>query len=74
MLRWRAQEVAELLGLTVASVTSALQRARATLAAVEARGPSEPLDEAQRQQLAGYVEAFERADIESLVALLRVAV
>jgi RNA polymerase sigma-70 factor (ECF subfamily) len=72
VLRWRAQEVADLLGSTVASVTSALQRARATLAATDA-APGEPLDEAQRQQLAGYVQAFEHADLEGLVSLLRVA-
>ena len=72
VLRWRADEVADLLGTTVASVNSALQRARATLAT---EAPSEadvldPLDEAQRALLARYVDAFERYDMGSLTALL----
>jgi RNA polymerase sigma-70 factor (ECF subfamily) len=73
VLRWRAEEVAELLETTVASVNSALQRARATLAttrAVEARA-SEPSDAAQQALLARYVDAFERYDMDSLTALLR---
>src|SRR5918995_1902433 len=71
VLRWRASEVAELLDTSVASVNSALQRARATLAASHLSGePLQPDDEAQRALLARYVEAFERFDIESLVSLL----
>jgi RNA polymerase sigma-70 factor, ECF subfamily len=68
VLRWKADEVAELLGTTVASVNSALQRARSTLAAGEAVGETAPrLDEAQRALLARYVDAFERYDLASLI-------
>jgi RNA polymerase sigma-70 factor (ECF subfamily) len=72
VLRWKADEVAELLDSTVASVNSALQRARATLAASRATGTerSEPMDDAQRALLARYVDAFERYDMDSLTALL----
>jgi RNA polymerase sigma-70 factor (ECF subfamily) len=72
VLRWKASEVAELLDTSVASVNSALQRARATLAAsdVAAVDPSPPLDEAQRELLARYVDAFQRYDIEALTSLL----
>jgi RNA polymerase sigma-70 factor (ECF subfamily) len=72
VLRWRADEVAELLGSTVASVNSALQRARSTLASRDLTSdrPSEPMDDAQRALLARYVDAFERYDMDSLTALL----
>ena len=69
-LRWQAGEAAELLDTSVASVNSALQRARATLAARDGGGHHEPLDAEQRALLAKYVTAFERYDINSLVALL----
>ena len=75
VLRWQATEVADLLDTSVASVNSALQRARATLAArditssTSTGGPqSMPAD--QQQLLARYVDAFQRYDIDSLVALL----
>jgi RNA polymerase sigma-70 factor (ECF subfamily) len=73
VLRWQATEVAELLDSSVASVNSALQRARATLAAsnVDTSGPSKPLTEADRALLARYVEAFERYDIDALTALIQ---
>jgi RNA polymerase sigma-70 factor (ECF subfamily) len=72
VLRWQATEVAELLDTTVASVNSALQRARATL---EASSISEtdtvaPLDEEQAALLARYVDAFERYDLDEFVSLL----
>ncbi|MCU1376343.1 MAG: sigma-70 family polymerase sigma factor [Actinomycetia bacterium] len=72
VLRWQATEVAELLDTTVASVNSALQRARATLAEVdpEAVDPT-PFDADQEALLGRYVRAFERYDIDSLVALLK---
>ena len=75
VLRWRAEEVAGLLETTVASVNSALQRARATLAAARAEettsGPAEPLDDAKRALLDRYVQAFEQYDMDALTSLLR---
>lgn len=73
VLRWKADEVAELLDTTVASVNSALQRARATLATrnVEAPTTSAALDDEQRSLLARYVDAFERYDMDALTALLQ---
>ena len=72
VLRWKATEVAELLETSVASVNSALQRARATLEAgkVSASDPAPALDEADRELLARYVAAFERYDIDALTALI----
>ena len=70
VLRWKADEVAELLDSTVASANSALQRARATMAASKSDAELDPMDDEQRALLARYVEAFERYDIESLVSLL----
>ncbi len=72
VLRWQASEVAELLDTSVASVNSALQRARATLAAraADTSQPSGPVDADQQALLARYVDAFERYDIASLVSLL----
>ncbi len=74
VLRWHAAEVAELLDTSVASVNSALQRARATLAARNAEAGASPgataVDADQQALLARYVDAFERYDIPSLVALL----
>jgi RNA polymerase sigma-70 factor (ECF subfamily) len=73
VLRWRADEVAELLGTSVASVNSALQRARATLASrnVEATGRAADLDDTQRALLTRYVKAFEEYDMDALTSLLR---
>ena len=71
VLRWKADEVAELLDTSVASVNSALQRARATLAGRAPLGTApDPLDEEHTALLRRYVEAFERYDITALVALL----
>jgi RNA polymerase sigma-70 factor (ECF subfamily) len=73
VLRWRASEVAELLDTSVASVNSALQRARDTLHArnlSEEAPPAAPDDEETRQLLARYVDAFERYDMQALTALL----
>jgi RNA polymerase sigma-70 factor (ECF subfamily) len=72
VLRWHADEVAQLLDTSVASVNSALQRARATMAASgldDATGPT-TVDPEQRDLLARYVDAFERYDISSIVKLL----
>jgi RNA polymerase sigma-70 factor (ECF subfamily) len=72
VLRWQASEAAELLETSVASVNSALQRARATLetADLAAGKPVAELDDADRELLARYVEAFEAYDVERLTALL----
>jgi RNA polymerase sigma-70 factor (ECF subfamily) len=72
VLRWQASEVAELLETSVASVNSALQRARATLEAanVGVDDPAPALDEADRELLARFVEAFEAYDVDRLTALI----
>ncbi|MEX2212143.1 MAG: sigma-70 family RNA polymerase sigma factor [Gaiellaceae bacterium] len=67
VLRWQAGEVAELLETSVASVNSALQRARATLGATEPTATAEPVDQ---ELLARYVTAFEAYDIDALTALI----
>ena len=65
VLRWQATEVAELLDTSVASVNSALQRARATLAAASRPpSPAGGRDADQQTLLARYVDAFERYDID----------
>jgi RNA polymerase sigma-70 factor (ECF subfamily) len=71
VLRWKAEEVAQLLDATVASVNSALQRARATLAENGGRPETRPLDDDQSELLARYVDTFERYDIDGFVRLLR---
>jgi RNA polymerase sigma-70 factor (ECF subfamily) len=73
VLHWHADEVAELLDTTVASVNSALQRARATLGSrdLDASNPAPPLDAAQQALLDRYVRAFEDYDMNALTALLR---
>jgi RNA polymerase sigma-70 factor, ECF subfamily len=72
VLRWPAAEVATLLDSTVASVNSALQRARATLSTIPVADTDvlQPMDETQRALLARYVDAFERYDMDALTALL----
>jgi RNA polymerase sigma-70 factor (ECF subfamily) len=72
VLRWQASEVAELLETSVASVNSALQRARSTIAASDLSSSDalEPADEEQRELLERYVDAFERYDMDSLTSLL----
>jgi RNA polymerase sigma-70 factor (ECF subfamily) len=72
VLRWQATEVAELLDTSVASVNSALQRARATLADKDPEGGPEPqLDADDKALLERYVAAFERYDIDELTSLIR---
>ncbi|MFK4225247.1 sigma-70 family RNA polymerase sigma factor [Streptomyces sp. NPDC019890] len=72
VLAWKASEVAELLATSVASVNSALQRARATLAESEpaAADAADPLDDEQKKLLDRYVAAFEGYDMKALTALL----
>ena len=74
VLRWRASEVAELLDTSVASVNSALQRARETLdsrkLSIEIDDTARPMDSQSEALLARYVEAFETYDMDALTALL----
>jgi RNA polymerase sigma-70 factor, ECF subfamily len=69
VLKWQAGEAAELLETSVASVNSALQRARATLATADTAAPAE-LDDETRALLDRYVAAFEDYDIDRLTDLL----
>jgi RNA polymerase sigma-70 factor, ECF subfamily len=69
VLKWQASEAAELLETSVASVNSALQRARATLATADTTAPAE-LDDETRALLERYVSAFEAYDIDRLTDLL----
>jgi RNA polymerase sigma-70 factor, ECF subfamily len=73
VLRWQASEVAELLDTSVASVNSALQRARATLGEGELAptDPAPPLDDERRALLARYVAAFEAYDMDELTSVIR---
>jgi RNA polymerase sigma-70 factor (ECF subfamily) len=72
VLRWKAAEVAELLDTSVASVNSALQRARATLEATDVHAePTPELDETDRELLDRYVNAFEAYDVDALTSLIR---
>jgi len=71
VLRWKADEVAELLDTTVASVNSALQRSRATLdegRLATTEPPAVAADDAAL--LARYVDAFERYDVDAIVSLV----
>jgi RNA polymerase sigma-70 factor (ECF subfamily) len=72
VLRWKASEVAELLETSVASVNSALQRARATLdtSGVSSTDPMPAMDESQRELLSRYVEAFQHYDMDALTSLI----
>jgi RNA polymerase sigma-70 factor, ECF subfamily len=73
VLRWKADEVAQLLDTTVQSVNSALQRARATLRSKDGDEQLGLVDNRQRALLARYVDAFERYDMDSLTSLLQAA-
>jgi RNA polymerase sigma-70 factor (ECF subfamily) len=72
VLRWKASEVAELLETSVASVNSALQRARATLDATDLSPTETPrtLGAEEEELLARYVAAFEAYDVDALTALI----
>jgi len=76
VLEWQADEAAQTLGITTGSVSSALRRARVTLAKsyrsrdLASMSP-EPTDERMRSLLDRYVRAWENADIDALVALLK---
>jgi RNA polymerase sigma-70 factor (ECF subfamily) len=74
VLQWQASEVAELLETSVASVNSALQRARATLqtgkAATASSSSAQALSQADKEMLDRYVKAFEAYDVTALTALI----
>ncbi|MDR7275837.1 sigma-70 family RNA polymerase sigma factor [Catenuloplanes atrovinosus] len=72
VLSWSAAETADLLDMTVAGVNSALQRARATMAALDPHAADlrAPADETQNALLERYVRAFEAYDLDALTALL----
>jgi RNA polymerase sigma-70 factor, ECF subfamily len=72
VLRWQASEVAELLETSVASVNSALQRARATLEAVQLKASETPVsvEQADQELLTRYVQAFEQYDMTALTSLI----
>ena len=76
VLEWPTREVADLLEVTPGTVSSALHRARATLAgAYHGRQQAMPAprqaDEATRRLLARYVQVWEAADVAGLVALMK---
>ncbi|MFI6368380.1 sigma-70 family RNA polymerase sigma factor [Nocardia sp. NPDC050630] len=72
VLHWKAAEVADLLGTSAAAVNSMLQRAHAALAELEPDTPvAEPNDPEIRALLDRYAAAFEAADMDTLVTLLR---
>jgi RNA polymerase sigma-70 factor (ECF subfamily) len=72
VLRWQATEVAQLLETSVASVNSALQRARATLeqSDLSVSGTGSSVDEADAELLSRYVKAFEQYDMAALTSLI----
>lgn len=68
IFRWPSDEAAELLGTSVAAITSSRQRARATLArqsGLDGRGAVDT------GQLARYQDAFQRYDIATLVRIIQ---
>jgi RNA polymerase sigma-70 factor (ECF subfamily) len=72
VMSWKAAEVAELLEMSVAGVNSALQRGRATLKSGGLDADAAPiLDDAKREMLKRYVEAFERYDVSLLTKVIR---
>jgi len=70
VLKMPAAEAATTLGTTVPAVNSALQRARATLAALPEEQRPASVDADQSELLARYVDAFQRYDMDQLVTLL----
>jgi RNA polymerase sigma-70 factor (ECF subfamily) len=76
VLRWPAKEAAELLETSTAGVNSALQRARETLAQIDAEpeqaaGSSAELGPGQHELLERYVQAFQAYDIDQLTTVIR---
>jgi len=76
ILDWQAEETANVLGMTVSSVNSALHRARTTVAKQypahsRETTPLSPEDPGLRELLQRYVHAWENADVPGLVSMLR---
>ena len=75
VLGWPAQQVADLLGTSVAAVNSSLQRARAAVAASQASGTTaaaaRPDSAGQRRVVDAFLRAWHECDIPALAALLR---
>jgi RNA polymerase sigma-70 factor, ECF subfamily len=73
VLGFSAAEAADSLELSTASLNSALQRARATLAELQqgAALQTAPLSATQLQLVDDYVAAFERYDVDALQTLLK---
>lgn len=70
VLSWRASEVAQLLESSEDAVNGTLKRARAVLASADLEAEAPDSAEVERELLEGYVDAFERYDLDALVALL----
>lgn len=73
VLHWRAAEVAQLLDISVASVNSALQRARSTVRQArltQDEGPSPDVDDETRSRVDRYARALETSDVDTLTSLL----
>jgi RNA polymerase sigma-70 factor (ECF subfamily) len=70
VLSWRASEVATLLETTEDAVNGTLKRARAALASADIDSGRPDSAEVERTLLEGYIDAFERYDVDALVALL----
>lgn len=73
VLAFSARETAEVLDTTAVAANSALQRARAQIAAVAPTEDDvvEPTEPERKDQLERYVRAFETADVDELLRLLR---
>ncbi len=71
VLGWSGPEVAELLDTTLASVNSALQRARATADAALPDRAFDPVDPGERELVERYVQVWRAGDFDGLVAMLR---
>jgi RNA polymerase sigma-70 factor (TIGR02960 family) len=72
VLGYRAAETADLLGMTTEAVTSALKRARATMANTQRPGPPPPPQDGveERQLLERFVTAFTELDVVELISLM----
>lgn len=71
VLSWRASEVADLLETSEDAINGILKRARKAVSAADLDRDAPPVDPGAEQELLnGYVDAFERYDVDALVALL----